>query len=209
MLTDDRAKGRRPPISLATSPGALDVHEFDRRTADLDEGDGYAAAWVVRLDDDPLAFEGDRQIVNFECHMRHRLDQFGIRRIVQVALPLNTERVIQMITDRHLQMRQRNLTVEGADRRDPDMVELHRTACDWLNLAVLLRLSAPPFPATRRALPLLPHPERPDRRLSAYRVAIGSWRSSAQKCLFWDGERWGLVPAMRAFCESVKRQVGP
>src|SRR5215472_7040248 len=106
----------------------IDAHKFDRRSANLDEGDGYAVAWTIWFDDDVLAFEGGSQIVDFEGHVRHRLDQRGIRRIVPVALPLNPEWVAQMIADRHLQMRQRYLALEGADRRDPDMVELHRTA---------------------------------------------------------------------------------
>ncbi len=42
-------------------------------------------------------FETGCQIVNFEGDMRHRLDQFGLRRIVPVALLLNEEAGIQAV----------------------------------------------------------------------------------------------------------------
>jgi len=80
--------------------------------ADLDEGDGHATAGTVRLDDDVPAFEGGRQVVDLEGHMRHRLDQVGIGCVVPVSLPLDAERIAQVITDSHLQMRQRDLAVE-------------------------------------------------------------------------------------------------
>jgi hypothetical protein len=44
--------------------------------------------------------------------MWHRLDQVRIWRTVPVPLPLDTERIIQMIADCHLQVRQRNLAFE-------------------------------------------------------------------------------------------------
>jgi hypothetical protein len=58
----------------------IDVHKFDGRPIELDEGDGHAAAGTARLEDDRVSFGRGRQIVDFEGNMRHRLDQFGIRR---------------------------------------------------------------------------------------------------------------------------------
>jgi hypothetical protein len=47
----------------------VDLHEFDRCPADLDEGDRHAADGAVRLDDDAMAREGDREVVasNVKC----------------------------------------------------------------------------------------------------------------------------------------------
>ena len=104
----------------------IDLHEFDRSPADLDERDDHAAAGTVRLDDDVLARDGGRQVTDLERHVRHRLDQVGIGRVVPVALLLDAERIGLMIADGHLQVRQRDLAVEGTRGRDPDVVELHR-----------------------------------------------------------------------------------
>src|SRR5215472_16762665 len=83
----------------------IDLHELDRCAADLDEGDGHATAGTIRLDDDVMTFEGGREVINLECHMWHRFDQVRIRSAVPVPLPLNTERIIQVIADSHLQVR--------------------------------------------------------------------------------------------------------
>ena len=90
----------------------VDLHELDGCPADLDEGDGNTRAGTVRLDDDVMTLEGGRQIVYLERHVRHRLDQVGIGGVVPVPLPLDAERVVQVIADGHLQVRQRNLAVE-------------------------------------------------------------------------------------------------
>jgi hypothetical protein len=47
-----------------------------------------------------MTLEGGRKVVDLECHMWRRLDQVRIRRAVPVPLPLNTERIIQMIADK-------------------------------------------------------------------------------------------------------------
>src|SRR6185437_6538453 len=110
----------------------VDLHELDRRPADLDEGDQDATAGTVRLDNDVLVLEGSAQVVDLESHVRHGLDQVGIGRILPVALPLDAERISLMIANGQLQVRQRDLAVEGTRGRDPDVVELHRTAFDRL-----------------------------------------------------------------------------
>jgi hypothetical protein len=104
-----------------------DLHELDRSPLDLDEGDEHAAAGAVGLDDDLLAIQGGRQVVHLERHVRHRLDQVGVGRVVPVPLPLDAERVAQVIADRDLQVPQRDLALERARGRDPDVVVLHRT----------------------------------------------------------------------------------
>jgi len=94
--------GRLPPSTLASPEDALqiraglviDLHELDRRPADLDEGDCHATAGTIRLDDDVMALESSRKVVDLECHMRHRLDQVRVRRVFPVPLPLNTEGII-------------------------------------------------------------------------------------------------------------------
>ena len=67
----------------------VDLHQLHRHSAYLHERHDYPAARAVRLDDDPVPVEGRRQVVNLERHMRHCLDQFRIRRVVRVPLPLN------------------------------------------------------------------------------------------------------------------------
>src|SRR5262249_11202955 len=49
----------------------VDLHELDRRPADLDEGDHDATTGTVRLDDDVLVLEGGGQVVDLESHVRH------------------------------------------------------------------------------------------------------------------------------------------
>jgi hypothetical protein len=41
----------------------IDLHGLDRCPVDLDEGDGHAAAWTIRLDDDVLTLEGGRKVI--------------------------------------------------------------------------------------------------------------------------------------------------
>jgi hypothetical protein len=41
----------------------IDLHELDGCPVDLDEGDGHAAAWTIRLDDDVLSLEGGRKVI--------------------------------------------------------------------------------------------------------------------------------------------------
>src|SRR5215469_9273327 len=128
------APRRRASLQIRAGP-VIDLHELDRRPPDLDEGDGYARAGAVRLDDDIVALEGGRQVVDLECHVWHGLDQVGIGRGVPVPLPLDAERVVQMIADCHLQVRQRNLAVERAGGRDANMVEPHQPASGCLKPA--------------------------------------------------------------------------
>src|SRR5215472_14567001 len=113
--------------SSQVGPGLMiDLHELDRGAADLDEGDDHARAGTVWLDDDMVALQGRREVVNLERHVRHGLYKIRIRCAFPVPLPLNAKWIIQMIADRHLQVRQRNLAFERLSRRDSDMVELHR-----------------------------------------------------------------------------------
>src|SRR6201987_408682 len=122
----------------------VDLHELDRRPADLDEGDHDATAGTVRLDNDTLVLEGGGQGVDLESHVRHGLDQVGIGRILPVALPLDAERISLMIADGHLQLRQRDIALERTRGRDPDVVELHRTASDRLPFSLAGRFMRRP-----------------------------------------------------------------
>jgi hypothetical protein len=67
-----------------------------------------------------------RAPVQLEGHVRHGLNKIGIRRAFPVPLPLNAKRIIQVIADGHLQVRQRHLALERVNGRNSDMVELHQ-----------------------------------------------------------------------------------
>src|SRR5262245_42472312 len=55
--------------------------------------------------------------------MRHRLHQIGIGCILPITLPLDAERIVLMIADHDLQVRQVDLALAPACGRNDDMVE--------------------------------------------------------------------------------------
>ena len=83
----------------------IDLHQLNRGSVDLHEGDDYAAAGAVRLNDDVMAVQRRLQVVNLECDVRHCLYQVWIRRAIPVPLPLNAERIVLMIAHGHLKVR--------------------------------------------------------------------------------------------------------
>jgi hypothetical protein len=93
---DRTRRHRLDRLQIRAGP-VIDLHELDRCPADLDEGDNHAAAGAIRLDDHVVTLEGGRKVVDLECHMWHRLDQVRVGRAFPVPLPLNTERIIQVI----------------------------------------------------------------------------------------------------------------
>src|SRR5215469_2481699 len=121
---------RLAPLQVRSSL-VIDLHQLNRSSVDLNEGDDYAAAGAVRLNDDVVAGQRRLQIVNLECDVRHRLDQVWIRRAIPVPLPLNAEGIALMIAHGHLKVRQRNLAGKPELRGDSDMVELHLPASSW------------------------------------------------------------------------------
>jgi len=102
----------------------IDLQQLHGCTVDFDERDQHTRTRAVRFDADVLTDERGGEIVDFESDVRHRLHEIGIRRVVPVALPLDPERIVLVIADRDLQMRERNLAVERANGGDPDVIEL-------------------------------------------------------------------------------------
>ena len=86
--------------------------------------------WHKHDDDDEFFYVLEGQLlIDLEGRMRHRLHQIGIRCILPITLPLDAERIVLMIADRDLQVRQVDLASEPSRGRNADMVEprsLHR-----------------------------------------------------------------------------------
>ena len=57
--------------------------------------------------------------------MRDRLDQVRVGSVFPIALPLDSERIVQVVADGHLQVWQRYLTIERVRGRDADVIEPH------------------------------------------------------------------------------------
>jgi hypothetical protein len=70
--------------------------------------------------------ECGREVVDLERDVRDGLDEVRVRRVVPIALPLDPEGIVLVITDGHLQMRELDLALEAIGCRDADVVELHR-----------------------------------------------------------------------------------
>jgi hypothetical protein len=92
---------------------------------DFDKCNRDARTRAVRLDDDAVVRERPFQVIDLEGDVRHSLHELRIGRVVPVPLPLDPERVVEMIADGHAQVWQRDLTLERVGRWDPDVVEPH------------------------------------------------------------------------------------
>jgi hypothetical protein len=113
----------RPTASKVWSGQVIDLHQLDGCPSHLDESDPDARAGAVRFDEDVLTLQRLLQIVDLEGDVRDGFHHLGIGCAFPIPLPLDPERIVLMITHRHLQVRQWDLAVEPRCGRDTDVVE--------------------------------------------------------------------------------------
>jgi hypothetical protein len=88
-------------------------------------------AWAVRLNDDILALNRFRQVLNLERDVRNRLDQFWIRGVVFKAHPFDAIRILPVTADVHLQMVEMNLILQRFGSWYAKVVIFHGGAQFW------------------------------------------------------------------------------
>ena len=128
----DRGRGATLPIAATArshlnvgTSRSINLKQFDRRPIHLDECDYHPGTWTVGLDDDLMMSNRSHQVIHFERDMRNALYQVRIRCIFPISLPLNSEGIVFVITDRHLHIRQRYFTLKALVRRNANMTEFH------------------------------------------------------------------------------------
>ena len=65
------------------------------------------------------------QIFNLERDVRHGLHEVGVWCLIPISLPLNAERIAQMVTDGNAKVRQIDFAIESFGRRNSDVIEFH------------------------------------------------------------------------------------
>jgi hypothetical protein len=103
----------------------VDLDQLHGCALDLDEGNEHAGARAVGRNDHVLVLDRSREIVDLKRDVSDGLHKFGIWRLVPVPHPLHAEGIALVIAARQVEMRERDLTVEGLCRGDTDVVEPH------------------------------------------------------------------------------------
>src|SRR5271165_2800764 len=125
---------------------SINLHQLYRCAVHFNEGDQDTAAWTIGFDDYFLALEGSLKVVHLERNMGDGLHETRIGCVLPVSLPLDTERVILVVADGDLEVREWDLTLEWGRGRNANVVVLHHLSAPRFSPQQFGRL---PIPARR------------------------------------------------------------
>lgn len=104
---------------------SIGLHEFNGSPIYLDEGYYNTGTWTVWLYDDLLPHQSCFEIINIKSYMGNFYNQFWIRCIIPIPLPLNSEWVVLVIANGKFKVGQINFAIKSFRCRDSNMVIFH------------------------------------------------------------------------------------
>src|SRR5262245_27871144 len=88
-----------PRLYVRSCDASIDLQELDRCPVVLDKRHHHPGAGAVRLNDDVLALNRFRQVVNLESEMRNRFDEGWVRGVGFRAYPFDAIGVLAVLAD--------------------------------------------------------------------------------------------------------------